>query len=391
MTRLVFWTSLGALAWTHAGYALALALLRRLRGAAGAGPGATATEGAQAPDALTAAEPLPRVSLIVAAYNEEAVIADKVADALALDWPRERLELIVAVDGGGEPGADTTAEHARAAGADRVLELPRGGKIRAQDAAVRAATGDLLAFSDANARWAPDALHRLTGAFADPTVGYACGQVSFVNEGGTNQEGLYWRYELWLRGHESALASVTAGNGAIYAVRPEAYIEVDPVMGHDLSLPFNLVKRGWRAVEVPARATEKMVPSIEGEWRRKRRMMSHMWPIFLRGGLLDPRGYHPLYGGMIFSHRVLRYASPFLHLALAAATLARLRRGALPKAAALGQAALVGGALTAPRRPARPLLLARYYVLTTAAIAAGLYDWARHGTPAGWEAPEGTR
>src|SRR3954447_16457458 len=282
MTRLVFWTSLGALAWTHAGYALRLALLRRLRGAAGAGPGAAAATGAAAQAAD--AEPPPRVSLIVAAYNEEAVIADKVADALALDWPRDRLELIVAVDGGGEPGADRTAELARAAGADRVLELPRGGKIRAQDAAVRAATGDLLAFSDANARWAPDALRRLAGAFADPAVGYACGQVSFVNEGGTNQEGLYWRYELWLRGHESALASVTAGNGAIYAVRPDAYIEVDPVMGHDLSLPFNLVKRGWRAVEVPARATEKMVPSIEGEWRRKRRMMSNKWPGVPRGG-----------------------------------------------------------------------------------------------------------
>src|SRR6187200_163366 len=105
MTRLVFWTSLGALAWTHAGYALALALLRRLRGAAGAGPGAAGPNGAPATDALAGAEPLPRVSLIVAAYNEEAVIADKVADALALDWPRDRLELIVAVDGGGEPSA----------------------------------------------------------------------------------------------------------------------------------------------------------------------------------------------------------------------------------------------------------------------------------------------
>jgi hypothetical protein len=397
MTRLVFWTSLGALAWTHAGYALALALVRRLRTSASTGGGPGATNGASAGgpqtqiDALGEAAPLPRVSLIVAAYREEAVIAGKVADALALDWPRDRLEVIVAVDGGADPDADATAELARSAGADRVLELPRGGKVRAQDAAVRAATGELLAFSDANARWAADALRRLAAAFADPAVGYACGQVAFVNEGGTNQEGLYWRYELWVRGNESALASVTAGNGAIYAVRPEAYIEVDPVMGHDLSLPFNLVKRGWRAVEVPARATEKMVPSIEGEWRRKRRMMSHTWPILVRGGLLDPRGYGPMYAGMVFSHRVLRYASPFLHLALAAATLARLRRGPVPKAAAAGQAALVAGALAAPRRPARPLLLARYYVLTTAAIAAGLYDWARHGTAAGWEAPEGTR
>src|SRR4051795_933817 len=305
--RAVFWTASLLLAWTHVLYGPALALLRRARGV----PPAAPVEG-----------PLPRASLIVAAYAEEAVIAGKVADALALDWPRDRLEVIVAVDGGADPDADATAELARRAGADRVLELPRGGKVRAQDAAVRVATGDLLAFSDANARWAPDALRRLADAFADPAVGYACGQVSFVNEGGTNQEGLYWRYELWLRGHESALASVTAGNGAIYAVRPDAYIEVDPVMGHDLSLPFNLVKRGWRAVEVPARATEKMVPSIEGEWRRKRRMMSHTWPILVRGGLLDPRGYGPLYGGMVFSHRVLRYASPFLHVALAAATVA---------------------------------------------------------------------
>ena len=103
---------------------------------------------------------------------------------------------------------------------------------------------------------------------------------------------MYWRYELWLRAQESALASVTAGNGAIYAVRREAYVEVDPVMGHDLSFPFLMVKRGRRAVYAPeARATEKMVPTIEGEWRRKRRMMSHAWPIVLRGGLLSPRGY----------------------------------------------------------------------------------------------------
>jgi len=384
MARAVLWISAALIAWTQVGYALLLALLRP-----GASPGAA---DAGPPVVGAAAGALPRVSLIVAAYREQEVIAAKVANALALDWPREALELIVAVDGGAELGADDTAGRARAAGADLVLELPRGGKVRAQDAAVRAASGDLLAFGDANALWEPGALRALAAAFEDPQVGYACGRVAFVNEGGTNQEGVYWRYEMWLRGRESALASVTAGNGAIYAVRREAYIEVDPVMGHDLSFPFNMVKRGWRAVDVPgARATEKMVPSIEGEWRRKRRMMSHMWPILLRGGLLDPRGYGPLYGGMVFSHRILRYASPFLHVVLAAATLARLRRGAVPKAAALGQAALVGGALTAPRRPTRPLLLARYYVLTTAAIAAGLYDWARHGTPAGWEAPEGTR
>jgi hypothetical protein len=132
-----------------------------------------------------------------------------------------------------------------------------------------------------------------------------------------------------------------------------------------------------------------MVPSIEGEWVRKRRMMSHGWPIVVKGGLADPRGYSPLYALMIVSHRLLRYGTPFLHVLLAIATLALLRRGGVYKAAAVAQAALVAAAFGGG--DAKPALVARYYVLTTAALAAGLYDWLRHGTPAGWDAPEGTR
>jgi hypothetical protein len=167
---------------------------------------------------------------------------------------------------------------------------------------------------------------------------------------------------------------------------------MDAVMGHDLSLPFTLVKDGWRAVEVEgARASEKMVPTVEGEWRRKRRMMSHAWAIVLRGGMLDPRGYPPLYALFLVSHRVLRYVTPFLHVACALATLALLRRGRPYVLAALAQAGLLGAAAAGGRIRSRPLLVARYYVLTTASLAAGLYDWLRHGTEAGWEAPEGTR
>ena len=373
--RALFWIAAALLGWTQVGYGLFLAAVRR--------------SGARAWTPPAPGGPQPRVTLVVAAYKEEAVIDAKVANALALDWPRDRLEIIVAVDGS---GADATAERARAAGADLVLELPRGGKYRAQDAAVRAASGELLAFSDANALWEPGALGELAAAFADPEVGYACGQVRFVNEAGTNQEGLYWRYDMWLREHESALASVTAGNGAIYAVRPEAYLTADEVLGHDLAFPFNIVKRGRRAVYVPAaRAVEKMVPTVEGEWERKRRMMAHAWPIIVRGGLLDPRGYPPLYGLMIASHRLLRYAAPLLHVVVLAATLALLRRGRPYAAAAAAQAALLAAAAAGGRVRSRPLLVARYYVLTTASLAAGLYDWLRFGTEVGWETPEGTR
>lgn len=376
--RVVFWSAGAALVWTQVGYGAALELAWRARGRPPAAPGGDVGS--------------PSVALIVAAYREEAVIAAKVADALALDWPRERLEVVVAVDGGAEAGADATAVRARAAGADRVLELGRVGKVRAQDAAAAATRGELLAFSDANARWEPGALRALLAPFADPRVAYVCGQVSFMGAGGTNQEGIYWRMEMWLRARESALASVTAGNGAICAVRRRAYAHMDAVMGHDLSLPHTVVRRGGRAVYAPgARATEKMVPSIEGEWRRKRRMMAHAWPVVLRGGLLSPRGCPPLYAAMLASHRGLRYATPALHLALAAASLALLRVGRAYRAAALAQLALLGAAAAGGWVRRRPLLLARYYVATTAALAAGLADHLRHGTPAGWEAPEGTR
>jgi cellulose synthase/poly-beta-1,6-N-acetylglucosamine synthase-like glycosyltransferase len=377
--EILFWLCAGLIAWTQVGYAIALAALARLLGQA-----STPEQTIQ----------LPSLSLIIAAHNEEAVIAAKVENALALDYPRKLIELIVTCDG----CSDATATRAREAGADVVIELPRGGKIRAQDAAVRSARGEIVAFSDANASWAPDAAQALVSAFADPRVGYACGQVRFMQAASgaaaTNQEGLYWRYEMAVRLLESRLRSITAGNGAIYATRRDAYLEVDPIMGHDLSFPFNMVKRGFRAVYVPAAlASEKMVPSIEGEFARKRRMMSHTWPIVLRGGMLSPRGYGLGYGLMILSHRIVRYATPMLHAVALLANLILVLAGADPlyTVTLALQLALLAAAALAGRARARPLLVARYYVLTTASLAVGLWDWLRHGTAASWDAAEGTR
>jgi glycosyltransferase involved in cell wall biosynthesis len=379
--ELLFWLSAGLIVWTQLGYALALAGIARLLPRARAKPDEPRS-------------PLPSLSLIVAAHDEQDVIEAKVANALALDYPRDRLELIVACDG----CADETALLARRSGADLVLELPRGGKIRAQDAAVERARGELVAFSDANALWEPDAARELVAAFEDPRVGYACGQVRFLQavggRDGGNQEGVYWRYEMAVRRLESRLSSITAGNGAIYATRRDSYIVVDPIMGHDLSLPFKMVKRGRRAVYVAeARATEKMVPTLTGEFARKRRMMSHTWPILLRGGMLSPRGYPPGYALMIVSHRLLRYLSPGLHLLALSANIALVAAGAgWVYAVTLGlQLALLGAAALAGSVRLRPFLIARYYVLTTASPAAGLWDWLRHGTEASWDAAEGTR
>lgn len=374
LAKLAFWGSVAGLVHTHVTYPLSLAALARLRPAS--------------PPCRPDESERPNVSLIVAAFDEEDVIAPKVADALALDYPRERLEVIVASDG----STDATVDRARAAGADVVVDLPRGGKLAAQDAAVRVARGDLLAFSDANSRWEPNALAALVDGFADARVGYACGEVSFLDPDGDNEEGAYWRLENLVRRLESGLGGITAGNGAIYAVRRSAYRELPPSRSHDLSFPFLLGKVGWRSVYVPeARASERMVPTISGEFARKRRMMIGLPDIVVADRMWELRGYGRLFAYEIVSHRLLRYASPLLHLNAFAANLVLLRAGWIYRAALACQLALLAAAALAGRSPLRATRIARYYVSVTASIALGSWDRWRQGPPAAWERSEGTR
>jgi cellulose synthase/poly-beta-1,6-N-acetylglucosamine synthase-like glycosyltransferase len=373
--EIVFWVAAGLILYAHLGYPL---LLR----------GLVALFGRRDETPAPAGE-LPAVSLIIPAHDEEEVIERKVANARALDYPIDRLEVVVASDG----SADRTAELARSAGAELVLELPRGGKVAALNRAVRQASGEILAFSDANSYWRPEALRRLIARIADPRVGYVCGQVRFQGGEGGNQEGLYWRYEMAVRSMETRLAGITAGNGGIYAVRREAYIELDPSRGQDIGFPFELTKRGWRAVYEPeAIAEEKMAPTVEGEFRRKRRMMWGLWDVMLRWGMLDPRGYGPAYALEIYSHRLLRYLTPWLHLVVLAANAALLGQGTVYVITFALQVALLAAALLGRFLPTLPLRIAYYYVTVTASIAVGLWDRLRAGrVPIGWEKVEGTR
>jgi len=389
VAAILFWLSVGLLVYTHLGYPLVLRLLVQLRALTAGGddredsPGRESARSERGPAAGT-----PTVSLIIPAYDEEEVIADKVANALALDYPRDRLQVIVASDG----STDATAERARAAGASLVLELPAGGKVAALNAAAEQAAGEVLAFSDANSIWARDALRRLIAPFADPAVGYVCGQVRFLDPEGNNLEGGYWRYEMTVREAESALAGVTAGNGAIYAVRRDAYIPLAASGSHDLSFPFRLAKRRLRSLYAPgARAEEKMVPTIEAEFARKRRMMVGLWDIVLGEGMLSPRGYSPLYAFEIVSHRLLRYLSPLLHLVALVTNVLLLDDGWFYVLAFALQLGFIAAALLGRSVPIAPFRIARYYALTTASIAAGLWDRLRHGAGGRWEKPEGTR
>ena len=373
--EIVFWASLGALAWTHIGYPAAIAALARLR-----------------PRPPGRAPILPVVTLIVPAHNEEDVIERKLENVLQLDYPADQLEVVVASDD------SVDATHDIVAGFEprgvRLIRCERGGKVAAQDRAVRESAGEIVAFGDANVEWDSDALRELVAPFADPAVGMACGQVRLVNpSGGTNQEGVYWRYEMWLRARESLVHSMTGSYGAIYAVRREAYREVDPRFGHDLSFPYLMVQNGYRAVYEPrARATENMTTDIEDEFQRKVRMFEHAWLMLFRGRMFRLR-VGPVYWVELVSHRLLRYWSGPLHVVLLASSALLASTGtvyAVALGVQLAGLALVGISILARGR-IRALRILHYYMLVTLATVIALGGYLRRGVPATWDKAAGTR
>ena len=371
--EILFWASLGAILWTHVGYPLfvtALATVRRKR--------------------VAKEDIAPSVAVVVAAHNEEAVIGRLVESLLAQDYPGE-LEVVVASDASTD-GMDALVEQiAKRDGRVRLVRCPRGGKVAAQNLAVRTVGADVVAFADAGAVWEPAALRKLVRSLADPQVGYVAGKVSFGEPEGTNREGLYWRYELWLRGRESAAGSITGGNGAIYALRRVDYVEVDPRFGHDLTFPYVTVQHGKRAVyDADARAWDQPARDLEDEYGRKVRMFEHCWLILVRGGMLRRVG--PLYLFELFAHRVLRYASGILHLVLLATSLALVTSGLVYELVLAAQIALLVLALAGRLRiPIPGAAIAYYYVLVTWATVAALFRYVRFGVPPVWEKVEGTR
>jgi glycosyltransferase involved in cell wall biosynthesis len=372
--RGLFWLSGGLLAWTHVGYPLAAAAVARLR-----------------PRPVRKEDATPAVTVVVAAHNEEAVIGRRLENLLALDYPAERLQIVVASDESADRTDEIVEEVAAREPRVRLVRCPRGGKVAAQDRAVRETDGDLVAFSDANARWAPGALRKLVQSFADPDVAYVCGRLILDDPGGTNREGLYWRYETWLREQESQLGSITGGNGSIYAVRRSDYIEVDPRFGHDLALPYALVQRGRRAIFDPdATAFERPTPELEDEYRRKVRMLEHCWAIVLEGRFLAGGG--PVYVAELVSHRILRYATGLLHGILLVTSAALAGRGRVYELVLAAQLAVLGLAAAGRlRAPIPGATLAYYYTLVTWATVVSLVRYLRSGVPAVWEKAPGTR
>ena len=232
---------------------------------------------------------------------------------------------------------------------------------------------------------------RARANLADDEVGYVCGQLRLESPDGANMEGAYWRYEMWVREQESTASSITAGNGAIYAVKRDAYVEDDPKFGHDFGFPYLMEQMGLRAVYEPAAiAIEKPAAEPEDEYGRKVRTISRALGHILTGRAFRPS--RPLYLAQLVSHRVLRYSTGILHIGLLVSNLMLVTRSRLlprlPRPAARRLRPRSRGQGAASRPGAR---LAYYYYVVTKATLAALVGYLRSGTPQTWDKAKGTR
>ena len=262
----------------------------------------------------------PTVSLVIAAYNEEQSIAARLDNALALAYPPDALEIIIASDGSDDATAEIVATYASRG--VRLLDLPRRGKIHALNDAVAQATGDILVFSDANTDFGSEALRHLVENFADGTVGGVAGRKIYTilagSDSSSHGEHLYWSYDIWLKQMQSLTGSIVSADGAIYAIRRELYQPLkDSAVTDDFAISTAVIEQGYRLVfERNACAYEEAIPQAHREFRRKVRLMTRgLRGLILRRRLLNPL-QHGFYALQLLSHKLLRRLVPVFLLVM---------------------------------------------------------------------------
>ena len=224
-------------------------------------------------------ERLPRASLLLAAYNEEKVIERTLRNCLAVDYPRECLEILVGSDGSSD-GTDAIVRRFEGQGVRLLRFDERRGKLAVVRDCVAQARGDILVFSDANTLLEPDSVRSLVRHFDNPKVGAVCGELRLVHpDGASADEGAYWRYELVLKILESRLDSVLGANGAIYAMRRELFPAMTArLITEDFIIPMKVRSRGFRVLYDPeAVALETAPAGVEDEFRRRVRIGAGNW------------------------------------------------------------------------------------------------------------------
>jgi cellulose synthase/poly-beta-1,6-N-acetylglucosamine synthase-like glycosyltransferase len=299
--------SLGVLFYVLAGYPLALKLLVSIRGAR----------------PVRQQDITPPVSLVISAYNEAGVIAEKLENALAIDYPSDLLEIVVVSDGSSD-GTDEIVAGFASRGVTLARQPERRGKTAGLNRTVPGLRGEVVVFSDANAMYEVDAIRKLVRNFADPEVGCVTGEARYLPGGQSSAdvgERTYWSYEMQVKRLETALGSMVGGDGAIYAIRRALWRTLPEDAINDFLNPLQIVGAGWRGVYEPdAACYEETGGGTRTEYKRRVRIVSRSWrAVFQAREVLNPFRVG-LFSWCIFSHKILRWASGLAGLGAAVAS-----------------------------------------------------------------------
>ena len=374
--EIIFWLSALALVYTYAGYPALIALI-----------------GTLLPRRVSRADITPSLTVIITAYNEERALTTKLANTLALDYPRDLIEIMVASDCSDDRTDEIVASF-HSLGVTLHRQTQRLGKTAAQNAAVEKARGEIIVFSDATSHYEPDALRKIVRNFADRTVGCVGGRLIYVDPGDTHvgrgAKG-YWGYETFLKRNESAAGSLIGVSGCLYAVRKSAYQPLYHEACSDFIIATKMVEQGMRAIYEPeAICTEETNQQQDNELRMRVRVIAQTFTdLWRHRAMLNPLR-SGLYGIQLLSHKVMRYFVPFFLMALfgAAAVLAADSPGyrVLFLMQALGYAcAAVAWLLERVGVRSRVLALPHYFVLANVASLIAMFQFLRGERYARWE------
>jgi cellulose synthase/poly-beta-1,6-N-acetylglucosamine synthase-like glycosyltransferase len=319
--EILFWMSGGLILYGYVFYPILLLILNRIHGDRPKTPAHEAKGGAGVDHRP---ETLPSVSVLIAAYNEEGVIEKRIGNLLELDYPKNKIEIVIASDGSTD-GTDDIIKKYSGRGVKLFRVEGRVGKVNVINKAVPDLTGEIIVLSDANTFYMKDAVSKLVRNFEDKSIGCVCGELNFYgeNEGEVvSLEGAYWRYEQFLKRNEGSRGSLLGANGGIYAIRKELFVELPPnTIVEDFVLPMKILEKGYKVIYEPeAIAYEETSKKIIQEMERRIRIgAGDFQALMLTWKLLNPmRGFTAL---AYFSHKVIRWFAPFLLMSVFATNL----------------------------------------------------------------------
>jgi cellulose synthase/poly-beta-1,6-N-acetylglucosamine synthase-like glycosyltransferase len=335
----------------------------------------------------------PTVSVIITAYNEERDLGAKLENTLALDYPRQLLEIIVASD----CSTDRTDEIAQSF-SDRGIKLMRQqmrlGKTAAQNAAVEKASGEIILFSDATSNYQPDVINKLMPSFADPNIGCVAGRLVYVDPSGSRVgrgARSYWGYETFLKSHESRACSLIGASGCLYAVRRSAYVPLYHEACSDFIIATKMVEQRLRTIYEPdAVCTEETNRRPDKELKMRVRVIAQTFTDLWRHRAMMNPFKSGFYAVQLFSHKVMRYLVPFFLIAslISSAVLATDSRVYLALFIAQSVSylsALAGSILEQIGVRNRLLALPQYFVLANLASLIAFYKFLHGERYASWE------